>query len=303
MRSVIYKNSEKKEKDTMTTSWATYQEKLATANEILIVYGAEADLPVVAVATSLYLWLQAQGKTVTLVSPAMPIVDFSHLVGINKVKNKLVGENLVVTLPMKASEIEAVVSDYQMEADELSLVVKPKKGQRWGKIDKLAVDYLPPDYDAVIYLDVSGSQELAGLIAGADKIWQEPAKNITINSYARPTTIKANISETLGKQTGFATYWTKIWREAGVKIDDDLASNLLAGLERESRDFAAEFTSAEVFELAAWLLRQGGRRYLYDRRAQADFQARNHLPERGELNEDLQHAQVDLTPPQMIAAE
>jgi len=253
--------------------------KVKPAEKILLVYGDKAPFGAVAMTLSVYLWLRAAGKQVMLVSPALPVVEFSSLVGINKVKSKLNGENLVITLPGAASKIDKVISDLDQAADRLSLIVKPKKPGDIGEIMSLPVHYQAPDYDLIWLIDVQSTSELETLGATGPAYWTSPERNLVWTDFATPAPVPAEWSVQLGKDDSFAAVWAQTCRQAGWMIDADQASNLLMALEQESDHFGAVSTSAEIFELAAWLLRQGAVRYRPDAQAIANFQPEHHLPQ------------------------
>ena len=263
----------------MTHSFAKYQEKINASEQILVIYGSGAAFPAVAVATSIYLWLRALDKKVAIVSPVSPVVEFSHLVGINKVRQRLIGENLVIRLPFAASNIDKVVSDLNADKDQLSLIVKPKKGSAALQLDHLDFAYQAPEYDLIFYIDVRDEADLSALVGESHEFWQNSTHNITLNDYANPSPIPADISEVLGKDVGFAAFWAGLLRHNDVAIDADQASNLLMALDQETHGFASQNSSVESFELAAWLMRQGGTRYVPDEQAINDFRPENHLPQ------------------------
>lgn len=267
----------------MTIDNKQWEQKVNAADKILVVYGQNSTFSAVAMALSVYLWLRARGKQVTLVSPVAPVVEFSPLVGINKVKTKLTGENLVVTLPFPASTIDKVISDLNQTTDQLSLIVKPKRGAATYDLASLPVNYQAPDYDLIIMISVSSINELLTLGSTSANYWTQTERNITWNDFANPASIPAAISVSLGKNDTYALSWGNFCRQANLTIDADQASNILMALEQENDHFGAVTTSAEAFELAAWLLRQGATRYQPDERALNDFRPENHLPHLPEM--------------------
>ena len=265
-------------KDKMTLDAEQLKQKVNNAEQILVVYGQQANFSAVAVATTMYLWLRAQGKKVSLVSPALPVVEYSHLVGINKVKNQLSGENLVITLPFPAQTIERVVSDLNQQSDELSLIIKPKRGQESTHINQIPVTYQATDYDLFFLIDVRSASELNSLGSVAANYWSRSERNLTWSDYANPCPLPADAVVSLSKDLTYATFWSSFCKQAELELDADQASNLLMALEHDSDHFTAEKTNAETFELAAWLMRHGGQRFVEDKKAVQDFRPENHLP-------------------------
>ncbi len=262
----------------MTNHFQDYENKINHSENVLIIYGEQAQLPAVAVATSLFVWLKSLDKKVYLVSPSAPIVEFCNLVGINKVKNKLPKENLVITLPYDETKIDKVVSDLNEEKTKLSLIIKPQKGQSPVRIEDLKLNYQAADFDLLILIDVRSQKELDKL-SKDDKInWHESEKIITLNSYDAHAPVRGVIAEVLSKNIGFCSFWSNLIKDNEVKIDADQATNLLLGLEKELDNFSSPHCTANEFELAAWLMRQGATRYQADKQAVADFKPEHHLP-------------------------
>ena len=263
----------------MAHTLAEYQEKINNAGQILVVYGSTGDFSAAAVAASLYLWLRHLEKRVSIVSPAAPTVELSHLVGINKVKNKLTGENLVIKLPLPASNIDKVVSDLDSEHDELSLVIKPKNSGASISRVTIPISWQAAEFDLVFLVDVRDTTELSSLTLGErDEFWHDQDKLVTFNTFANPSPLKANIAEVTGKNAGLASFWANFLFANQISIDADQASNLLMALERETSGFQPGRSGASDFELAAWLMRQGGSRFVRDEEAAENFRPENHLP-------------------------
>ena len=277
----------------MAYTLAKYQEKINNAQQILIVYGSSGDFSAAAVATSLYLWLRHLEKRVQLVCPAVTTVDLSHLVGINKVKNKLHGENIVLKLPLAASQIDKVISDVDALSDTLSLVIKPKANAKAVTAKNVAIGFQPPEYDLIFYVDVREVGDLQAIALDDKEFWSNPEKNITFNSFANPSPLTADIAEVLGRDTGLAEFWAGFLFDNQMAIDSDQASNLLMALERETDGFRPERAAASDFELAAWLMRQGGTRFVRDEKAAADFRPENHLPQVPTVIDFAAKAQAD----------
>jgi nanoRNase/pAp phosphatase (c-di-AMP/oligoRNAs hydrolase) len=247
----------------MSVSLKQYQQKIELSQSTLIIYGERSKFPAVAAATSLYLWLKSLSKKVCLASPQPPLVEFCHLIGINKVKTQLPKENLVITLPYNESKIDKVISDLNSEKTELSLIVKPKKGELPLKTQDLKISYQIADFDLIIMIDVRSHKELTKLADSKIHPWNNPQKIITCNSFANPNPVTASISDVLNKNTNFCTFYGNLLRLNDVTISEDIASNLLMGLENETQNFHSD-GNADIFELAAWLTRCGGHRYRAD---------------------------------------
>jgi hypothetical protein len=93
--------------------------------------------------------------------------------------------------------------------------------------------------------------------------WNDPQKIITCSSFANPNPVTAAINDVLNQNTSFCQFYGNLLRTSDITINEDIASNLLMGLEHETNHFHSD-GNADTFELAAWLIRCGGHRYRAD---------------------------------------
>ena len=73
------------------------EESLSTAHNLTIVLPVDLNPDKVASALALYLSLKKANRQVNIVCSRPMIVEYSSLVGVDKIKNKLSGRNLVVS--------------------------------------------------------------------------------------------------------------------------------------------------------------------------------------------------------------
>lgn len=265
------------------TEFTAYQEKIAQSENILVIYGQNASFSAVSLATSLYLWLKEAQKNVFLASPADPVVEFSNLVGINKVKKTLPKQNLTIKIAYDENKIAKVLSDLNQDKSELSIVVKPQKGNEPIALKDVKLTYQSGDYDLIFLIDIQEKTELEKLFADNEVLLEKSERIIAVNSLFGACPVMANLIKELGKTANFASWWGKMLQENQVMIDADQASNLFMGLEKETLNFTNPESEASDFELAAWLLRQGAVRHQADKVAIENFQPENHLPKMKEV--------------------
>ncbi len=262
----------------MQTDFAAYQEKINQSENILIVYGKNAPLSAVSLATSLYLWLKDLKKSVFLASPNEPIVEFCNLVGINKVKKSLPKQNLVIKMNYDENKIAKILSDLDKDKTELTISIKPQKGNEPLRKEELKIAYQTGDFDLIFLIEVQNKEEIEKLFLANENLLAKPEKIITINSFASHAPVMAEIVKELGKKVSFVSWWGQLLKNNQVMIGTDQASNLLLGLEKETNNFSGPDCEAEDFELAGWLLRQGAVRHQVDKKIIDSFQPQHHLP-------------------------
>src|SRR3989344_6100774 len=88
-----------------------FSDFLETEQEMGIVMGGHQTFDTVAAALSLFLSLSQAGKKIQIVSVKEPLVEFSNLVGVNKITKNFSGNTtkLVVSLPYVKGEVEKVL--------------------------------------------------------------------------------------------------------------------------------------------------------------------------------------------------
>lgn len=226
---------------------------------VLIVLGKNPSYDDVACGLSLYLASSARGKKATIVSPSPMTVEFSHLIGVDKISNSLGnvgnGNNLVISFPYQEGSIEKV--SYNIENDTFNLVIEPREGYPNITSEMMRYSYSGGETDLVFSI---GAQNLSDF----DNIYQnnptlftdKPLVNIDINSqnqrFGKINLIDPGVSS-------ISELLVNLFSALGITLDSDIASNLFAGIAAGSNNFTAN-TSASTFENAAICLKNGAKK-------------------------------------------
>jgi hypothetical protein len=165
-------------------------------------------------------------------------------------------KNLVIRfVDYKADDIERV--SWDLENEKLfRLTVVPKPGVAAPKKEQAQLSYGGVASDTVFligganesHFPAINSKDLAGaklVHIGTRRLATSSEKN-TI-SLARPG---SSISEVV----------TGLIKESGLALSADIATNLLMGMEHGTSKFSSQSVTAETFELAAELMKAGGKR-------------------------------------------
>ena len=230
----------------------TFPSLISSANSILILLPTKPYFDEVAGALSLYLSLMGT-KNVSVTSSSPMVVEFNRLVGVNKITQELGNKNLVVRFKdYPAESIERVSAD--VDGEEFRLTVIPKTGVSSPKREQVELSFSGVAADLVILIGgISGSdfptlnsEELGGakiVHVGVKQLSAQAEKGIM--SYSVPV---SSVSELVAILIG----------ELGLTVDNDTATNLIAGVEEGSKSFTGEGVTADTFEVFANLLRSGG---------------------------------------------
>lgn len=193
----------------------------------------------VAAALAVKLALDKAGRK-TVVACADPMtVEVHRLVGANTVALEFGNRNLIISFPGQTESVDKI--SYNVEAGELQLVVTPKTGVI---LDHTKLKFIPSSAGADIIIMV-GVRDLADLgeLYSKSKDVIDSAEQFWIDS------------QVLSQEA------TKLIQQLRLPVDGDIASNLLSGLELSTNHYQSPTVSADTFESAAFLMRQGAHRH------------------------------------------
>lgn len=236
-----------------------------SAKSILILLPQKPYFDQVAAALALYLSLRGEREVDISCSTPM-MVEFSRLVGVDKITSELGNKNLTLRLKnYDAENIEKV--SYDIDGGEFKLSIVPKMGFSAPQKEQIEFNYSGVSADTVILVGGGSESHFPAIcedqLSGA-KIVHLGTRGISfapekgVMSFARPASSTSEIVSALIEQSGFP-------------IDPDVATNLLSGIEEGSNKFGGDEVTAETFETIAKLLRAGGRRISKERILRENF--------------------------------
>jgi len=234
------------------------REFIESAQNILICLPRGVTLDQVAAGLSLFLSLSKTGKNVSIVSPELMTVGFSHLVGVDKVADKVAGGNLVLTIDAPIENIEKVsTSD---DGQRLSLVIIPKTGVPPLTKEQIIFNHAGATLDLIITVGVERLENLGKIYEENQALFREKP---IINLDKRPQNTnfgKLNILDT--ESPSYSEMVAAIIHDLILPIDEDISGNLLQGIREATNNFQNPRVSADTFEAAAFCLRMGGKKNL-----------------------------------------
>jgi hypothetical protein len=225
-----------------------------SSQSILILVPTKLHFDQVAAALSLYLALKDQ-KSVSVVSPTETTVEFNRLIGVNRITHDLGNKNLVIKFSdYKADDIERV--SYDIENREFRLTVIPKPDLSAPQKEQVNLSYSGVSSDLVILVGGENESHFPALASkdmaqarfihvGNKQVSVDPAKKVV--SFAGNA---ATVSEIM----------SYLINEAQLKVDSDIATNLLMGIEEGTNNFTSPYANAQTFQLIASLMQLGGKR-------------------------------------------
>lgn len=236
--------------------FAEIQRLLGPAQNILICLPKSVTLDQAAAGLSLFLSLSKAGKSASIVCPEPMTVGFSHLVGLDKITDKVLGANLVLTINAPIGDIDKVsTSD---DGKHLSLVISPKAGAPPITREQIIFNQGGAGADLIITVGARKLDGLGKIYLENGVVFQEkPILNIDNNSQ---NTNFGRLNIVDPDSSSCSEMATAIISGSGFPIGEDIGSNLLLGIEEATANFQNPKVSADTFEAAAFCLRAGGRR-------------------------------------------
>jgi len=242
-----------------------------TAKEVVIALPVNPNFDCVAAALSLYLGFSVRGVVTSLICASAMTVEFSHLIGVDKVTKNLNGnhgKNLVISFPYQEGSIEKV--SYNIENDTFNLVIEPREGYPIVTQDMIKFSQSGGNTDFIITIGASKLSDLDYLYNDNQQFFSsKPILNIDIDSqntrFGRINIVDPNISS-LSELT------LSLFSNFGLQMNSDIATNLLAGITSGSQNFTSPQTQASSFEAAAMCIRSGARKITLGAKASAVVQ-------------------------------
>lgn len=229
---------------------------ISSANEILILLPSKPFMDQVAAGLSLYLSLLESGKSVSISCPAPMVTEYSRLIGVDKVTSDLGSKNLIINLVnYDANNVDKV--SYDIENGQFKLTIAPKSGFKSPTKEQIDINYSGTSGDLVVLIGGANDSHFPALskeefkttklVHIGTRLLEILDHDLQVLSFAKPASSTSELVANLIKESGFA-------------VSVDVATNLLAGIEEQSKNFQSSEVTADTFLVFAELLKLGGRR-------------------------------------------
>ena len=184
------------------------------------------------------------------------VAEYSRLIGVDKVTPETGDKNLVINLiNYDANNVDKV--SYDIENGQFKLTISPKVGQKSPTKEQININYSGASGDLIILVGGANDSHFpaiskeefksAKLVHLGTRLLEILNNDLQILSFAKPASSTSELVAGLIKESGFV-------------VGEDIATNLLAGIEEQSKNFQSSEVTAETFEVFAELLKLGGKR-------------------------------------------
>mgnify|MGYP001071609725 CR=1 FL=1 len=231
------------------------QQVLSSSQSVLIIIPSNPSLDKVAAALSLYLSLEKNGKITTIVCSQPMTVEFSQLVGVDKITNRVGGKNLVISFDYVKDSIEKV--SYNVENDKFNLVIQPKTGLPSLDAKKVTYSYSGTESDLIF---VIGAQKLEDLGRFYEDEKESHSHKQVINiDYHQQNSKFGKLNIFNPQASSCSEIIALALKVLNLPFDKDIAVNLFIGIKSATSNFQSLNLSAEAFEAAALCFRAGAK--------------------------------------------
>ena len=236
------------------------EEILSPAQTFAVFLPTNLNTDKVAAALALFLSLKKAGKQVDIVCAAPMIVEYSSLVGIDKISQKTGGRNLMISFDYREGSIEKV--SYHIENNKFNLVIQPKEGRPPLSTKTINYTYSGSQADVILTVGASSLENLGNLYFENKNIFEESqVVNLDINAQNSQF---AKVNLVNSQMSSLSELVTLMLSSLNLPIDEDIASNLLLGIKKATNDFSLNKSAPASFEAVALCLRAGGRRPFHE---------------------------------------
>ncbi len=224
------------------------QQKISEAQKILLALPPQPSFDKVASALSLFLSLQTSGKTVFVVCPSPMTVEYNHLVGVDKITDKVEGSDLIISFNYPAEQIEKV--SYNDDNNQPNLVIQVKPGA--PKLsEKLArFSYSGADVDLIFSFGIKDPNRLSQYFSNSSPAIVYLDTDPNVSPYGQINIIDPQSSS-------FSEIVLGIISGLGLPLEIDTAQNILSGIWNQTNSLTSPKVSADTYESVAICLRLG----------------------------------------------
>lgn len=246
------------------TQIAELKSLLPNSKNILIALPTGANIDKLAAGLALFLILDQQGKQITVVSDDTITVGQSHLFGVDHIQKNLPsseGGNLTLTLESVAASDNTVPAleklDWFAQNGNLNLVFHVLPGQTFQPA-KIVPHYQGSGFDLIFVVGAPNLNALGNIYSQSQQAFSGThIVNIDIDS-SNTGFGQTNALDTIS--SSLSEVMINLISDLGFNLDQDTASNLLAGIFDATGNLSDSKVNAETYMAVATCLRVGGRK-------------------------------------------
>lgn len=234
---------------------SAYQE----ANNFVIFLHPQVTYDAVAAALAMRLAFKQAGKSVEVVCEEPMRVEYNHLIAIDEVDQEVGNRDLVVSFAYEEDQVETVSYNVDELNKRFELIITPKAGK--SALDPSTLDFRHAGLraDVVFMFGYHALNEL-GEMYDRERSAIDGAFTVAVTQSKVPSFAKLHLQLQPDQLSYSELVYFLIRQLQAAEIKDDIATNLLAGIEYATDRFLQPGMNARTFDTVAELMRQGANR-------------------------------------------
>lgn len=231
------------------------QTRLNQAKSFLIALPANPTFDKVAAGLALFHSLKKKEKEVVIVCPTSMLAGFNHLIGVDKVTDKVGNRNLIISFDYVKDSIEKV--SYNVENNKFNLVIEPKEGVQALDPKKVNYSFSGSNAEVFFLIGVNRFEDLGSLYENLRSLLK---KKLVIDIDNHPQKVAlSEVNFVDQRASSCSELMVRFIKEHQLPVDPDVATNIFLGLENSTQGFRVR-VRAQTFEVAAWCLKNGAKK-------------------------------------------
>lgn len=232
---------------------------LPSAHNVICFLHPQTTYDAVAAALALKLALAVSGKDCQVICEEPMRVEYNALVDIDQVTARAGNRDLVLSFAYNENQVDKVSYNVDETQQRFELVISPKSGH--PALDPSTVQFHHAGMAAdVIFLFGYHAMDELGVYYQQEKNIIDSAYTVAITQAKVPAFAKLHL-QLQPDQLSYAELIYFLARQFNLgEIKDDIASNLLSGIEYATDRFQQPTILPRTFETCAYLMRQGAHR-------------------------------------------
>ena len=233
---------------------------LASAKAILILLPQNPQLDAVAAGLALYLSLAQSGRQVNVGCASQMTVEFNRLYGVDKISPQIGNQNLVISFDYPEDSLEKVAYDKDPANQKFRLTIEPKPGQTPPDANSVEFSYSGASADLIFVVGAGKLTDLGTIYQSEKALFEKDG--LTLINLTHIDRAESFGSVNLYDPTAAAAceITAAVLENLGLPLDQDIATNLLAGIEAATVNFTQGKLTADTFDTVAKLMRLGAQR-------------------------------------------
>lgn len=228
------------------------------ASNILLVFSSDWEADAVAGSLALYLYLKKTNKKITLASTKNERRqrNLSFLPGSNDIKNDLNHlRKFIVSLNISKTKVSQI--KYVIEQNQLNFIVSPESG--WFEPKDVSTRAGDFTYDLIIVIGANDLESLGEIYDNnIEFFYKTPVINLACEA-ANEEFGQVNLID-INTSTVSELIYNLLKQKNGHLLDENIATNLLAGIILQTRNFKKGKLTPETLIATSQLIKLGGRR-------------------------------------------